>query len=197
MPKKQRQRRKASPHTPAPRKRAVLPQLPGPQVESADEEWDSQWDDGPGLRFIVGQDPSGPGAASVAPGGARLQRNLESSVVALVNQERRRHGLPLLKEDARLRSSARAHSEDMARRGFFAHLSPDGSSPADRMTRHAHPRPGGENIAMGQQQAAAVMVAWMNSPGHRANILHGDFGSIGVGVHIGSPGHWWTQNFGY
>lgn len=56
---------------------------------------------------------------------------------------------------------------------------------------------GGENIARGQADAAAVMQAWMNSPGHRANILNCDFKTLGVGVHLGSGGPWWTQDFGY
>ncbi|WP_342450770.1 CAP domain-containing protein, partial [Streptomyces violaceorubidus] len=60
------------------------------------------------------------------------------------------------------------------------------------MRQHGCTQPGGENVAMGQQQAAAVMAAWMDSPGHRANILCPDFATIGVGVHIGVRGHWWT-----
>jgi uncharacterized protein YkwD len=126
-----------------------------------------------------------------------LRWSLENSVVTLVNRERQQRGLSPLRQDGRLRSAARAHSEDMAKRGFFEHVSPDGRFPADRMRKYGCTRPGGENIAMGQRQAVAVMAGWMDSPGHRANILHPDFGAIGVGVYIGVRGHWWTQNFGF
>lgn len=56
---------------------------------------------------------------------------------------------------------------------------------------------GGENIARGQADAQAVMDAWMNSDGHRANILNCDYKTLGVGVHFGSGGPWWTQDFGF
>ncbi|MEU3519892.1 CAP domain-containing protein [Streptomyces sp. NPDC006654] len=141
--------------------------------------------------------PAVPTAVTAPPRAAGRRWDLEDVVVTLVNRVRAQHGLSRLRTDGHLRSAARAHSEDKARRGFFAHVSPDGHSPADRMRRHGCTRPGGENIAVGQRRATAVMEAWLNSPGHRANLLNPDFATIGVGVHIGSRGHWWTQNFGY
>ena len=95
---------------------------------------------------------------------------------------------------------ARAHSADMATKGYFDHTSPDGRSPFDRM-RAAGYRGNlmGENIAAGQRTAAAVETAWMNSPGHRANILNCGYKVIGIGVatRSSSPyGIYWTQDFG-
>ncbi|MFF3243737.1 CAP domain-containing protein [Streptomyces sp. NPDC002870] len=126
-----------------------------------------------------------------------LERLLEDAVAVLVNQERDRRGLVPLVTDERLRDSARSHSEDMARRGFFDHFTPEGLSPADRMVAYGYPLPAAENIAAGQPHPLVVMAEWMNSPGHRVNILHEDFGVIGVGVYFSEYGPVWTQNFGY
>ncbi|HKY66945.1 MAG TPA: CAP domain-containing protein, partial [Acidimicrobiales bacterium] len=90
---------------------------------------------------------------------------------------------------------AQAHSDDMAANDYFSHDSLDGRSFADRMRAAGYPSPGGENIAQGQQGPQAVHDAWMNSSGHRANILNCGFTTIGVGLHAGT---WtWTQDFGY
>ncbi|QLH27373.1 CAP domain-containing protein [Streptomyces sp. Rer75] len=126
-----------------------------------------------------------------------MERLLEDAVAVLVNRERTRRGLVPLSTDERLRQSARSHSADMARRDFFDHVTPEGRSPADRMLAAGFPLPAGENIAAGQPHPAIVMVEWMNSPGHRVNILNGDFRVIGVGVHMAEGGPVWTQNFGY
>jgi uncharacterized protein YkwD len=124
-------------------------------------------------------------------------RRIEDHVVQLVNAERRRRHLGTLRIDERLRRSARAHSADMAERGFFGHRAPDGRVPADRIRERGHPQPAAENIARGQADPPTVMRAWMNSPQHRANIMHPQVRSIGVGLHRGSGGPWWTQHFGY
>lgn len=124
-------------------------------------------------------------------------RRIEDHVVHLVNAERRRRHLEALRIDERLRRSARAHSADMADRGFFGHRAPDGRVPADRIRERGHPQPAAENIARGQADPPAVMRAWMNSPQHRANIMHPQVRSIGVGLHRGTDGPWWTQHFGY
>ncbi len=85
----------------------------------------------------------------------------------------------------------------MAARDYFSHTSPEGGSAGDRITAAGYRwSTWGENIARGQQTPESVMDAWMNSPGHRANILNCDFKDLGVGVHIASGGPWWTQNFG-
>ncbi|MEU8526665.1 CAP domain-containing protein [Streptomyces sp. NPDC048629] len=122
---------------------------------------------------------------------------LEDEVVILVNDRRRAAGLAPLRVDERLRASSRAHSKDMYARGFFAHETPEGVRPADRMRTAGYPAPAAENIARGQQNAPAVVRAWMNSPGHRANILRKGLVTIGVGVFLAHGGPWWTQNFGY
>jgi uncharacterized protein YkwD len=112
--------------------------------------------------------------------------------------ERVNRGLTLLKADERLRASARWHSADMSKRGFFAHVGPRGSTtPVERMLAAGVERPGGENIAMGQDSPASVVDAWMRSIGHRKNILYVDFRTIGVGIHPSPEGLWWTQNFGF
>lgn len=121
----------------------------------------------------------------------------EDSVARLVNTARAEAGLPPLRQDDRLRAAARAHSKDMAVRDFCAHVTPDGVTPLDRMLAAGCPTPGGENVATGQENAHVVMQAWMDSPGHRANVLSPFFAIIGVGAYFGRGGPCWTQNFGY
>ncbi|MEU2714255.1 sigma-70 family RNA polymerase sigma factor [Streptomyces sp. NPDC007205] len=118
-------------------------------------------------------------------------------VVALVNKERAAAGCGPLAEDPQLQKAAQGQSDDMAARHFFDHTNPDGADPGQRITAAGYRwSTYGENIAQGQQTAAAVMDSWMNSPGHRANILNCSFKDIGVGVHKGTGGPWWTQDFG-
>jgi stress response protein SCP2 len=119
-------------------------------------------------------------------------------VVAATNVERARHGLPALTVDARLAAAAQAHSDDMVRRDFFAHASPDGRQVWDRAVAQGYAyRKVAENIAAGQRSAAEVVRGWMDSPGHRANILDGELTQIGVGHALGGGyGTTWTQVFG-
>ncbi len=120
-----------------------------------------------------------------------------AEVLKLVNEERGKVGCSPVAANSTLAELATDFSEDMAGRGFFDHTDPDGASPWDRAAKLGITNLGGENIARGQTDAAAVMEAWMNSPGHKANILNCDFKTLGVGVHFGSGGPWWTQDFGY
>ncbi|MFE9019334.1 CAP domain-containing protein [Streptomyces sp. NPDC007808] len=120
-----------------------------------------------------------------------------AEVLRLVNEERAQVGCSAVAANSSLADLAQEFSEDMAERGFFDHTDPDGASPWDRAAKAGVTDLGGENIARGQADAAAVMEAWMNSPGHKANILNCDFKTLGVGVHFGAGGPWWTQNFGY
>ncbi|MCM1975896.1 MULTISPECIES: CAP domain-containing protein [unclassified Streptomyces] len=120
-----------------------------------------------------------------------------AEVLQLVNEERAKVGCSPVAANSALSDLASAFSEDMAARGFFDHTNPDGESPWDRAAEAGITTLGGENIARGQADAAAVMEAWMNSPGHKANILNCDFKTLGVGVHMAPGGPWWTQNFGY
>ncbi|MEK9520968.1 CAP domain-containing protein [Streptomyces venezuelae] len=98
--------------------------------------------------------------------------------------------------NATLTRAAQGHSEDMAARDFFDHTNPDGAGPGERVTAAGYPwSTYGENIAMGQSSPEQVMESWMNSPGHRANILNCDFKEIGIGIHS-QGGPYWTQVFG-
>ncbi|WP_392751238.1 CAP domain-containing protein [Streptomyces sp. LN590] len=121
----------------------------------------------------------------------------QAAVLALVNEERAKVGCSPVTASASLASLAQDFSDDMAARGFFSHTDPDGQTPWDRATKAGVTGLGGENIARGQADAQAVMASWMNSEGHRANILNCDYKTLGVGVHYGSGGPWWTQDFGF
>ncbi|MFG3007061.1 CAP domain-containing protein [Streptomyces calvus] len=120
-----------------------------------------------------------------------------AEVLRLVNTERAKVGCSPVAANSALTDLATAFSDDMAARGFFDHTDPDGDTPWDRAEAAGISNLGGENIARGQADVEAVMEAWMNSPGHKANILNCDFTTLGVGVHMGPGGPWWTQNFGY
>lgn len=122
---------------------------------------------------------------------------MEAEVLRLVNEERTSRGLGALKRASDLDALARAHSQDMINRHFFDHNNPDGQSPFDRMRAAGISyRAAAENIAYGQRSAEAVMNAWMNSSGHRANILNGTYTEIGIGAVKNSGGTiYWTQEF--
>ncbi|MEU9822650.1 CAP domain-containing protein [Pseudonocardia alni] len=113
-------------------------------------------------------------------------------VVELTNAERAAAGCGALRADPRISAAAQGHSEDMAAQGYFAHDSRDGRDFADRITAAGYDSPGAENIAMGQPDAATVVQDWMESPGHRKNILDCSLTTIGVGLADG----YWTQDFG-
>lgn len=121
-----------------------------------------------------------------------------AKVVELTNAERARAGLRALAVDPLLAAAAQAHSTDMVARAFYSHTSPDGSQPWDRAAAAgSRRRTIGENIACGQRSPAEVVEGWMNSPGHRANILKPDFTHIGIGFAGGGQmGTYWTQLFG-
>lgn len=122
----------------------------------------------------------------------------ETDVLALTNNHRRAAGCAPLRWNDKLGVSSRKHSADMAARDYFDHTSLDGRSPFDRMKAEGYARAGGENIAAGQATAEAVMKSWMNSPGHKANILNCEFKDLGVGMAKGGSYRiYWTQNFGY
>ncbi|MFI7084821.1 CAP domain-containing protein [Streptomyces anulatus] len=134
---------------------------------------------------------------SKKPGPSPTDASARTEVLALVNQERAKVGCSPLSTSAPLTSLAQNFSEDMAARGFFDHTDPDGDTPWDRAAQAGVQGLGAENIARGQADAQAVMEGWMNSEGHRANILNCDYKTIGIGVHEGSGGPWWVQNFGF
>lgn len=138
------------------------------------------------------------GRTVVSPAPAPTADPAVAEVVRLVNVERAKvANCPALRVDARLATAARLHSEDMARQDYFSHTSLDGRSPWDRIAAQGYTGASGENIAAGYRTAAAVMTGWMNSSGHRANILNCTSRAIGVGIgYGGSYGIYWTQTFG-
>ncbi|MFD1706668.1 CAP domain-containing protein [Siminovitchia sediminis] len=118
----------------------------------------------------------------------------EQKVVELTNAERTKNGLAPLKVDTELSKVAREKSKDMSVNNYFDHNSPTYGSPFDMMKQFGISyRTAGENIAMGQRTPEEVVNAWMNSSGHRANILSKDYTHIGVG-HV-ADGNYWTQQF--
>ena len=118
----------------------------------------------------------------------------EQKVVELTNKERSKNGLPALKTDVELSKVAREKSNDMMKNKYFSHDSPTYGSPFDMMKQFGIKySAAGENIAMGQRTPEEVVKGWMNSDGHRANILNKNFTHIGVGYV--ENGNYWTQMF--
>ncbi|MFI1968259.1 RNA polymerase [Streptomyces cinnamoneus] len=132
-----------------------------------------------------------------APGGKGGGGSMGQQVVSLVNAERAKVGCSPVTSNSLLDAAAQGHSDDMAARGFFDHTNPDGKGPGDRITAAGYQwSTYGENIAYGQQDAAAVMDSWMHSDGHRKNILNCSFKEIGIGINKAPGGPRWTQVFG-
>jgi uncharacterized protein YkwD len=146
--------------------------------------------------------------ADVGPDAGNVEV-VRAAILCLHNQIRADRGLPPLKENARLRRAALGHSSDMVSRGFFEHTTPSGLTMVERITatRYVSPRVGwelGENLAWGTGSLAtprAIMKAWMESPGHRANVVKRAYREIGIGVVTGVPsgrgnGATYTADFG-
>src|SRR4030095_13610073 len=111
-----------------------------------------------------------------------VRPDLEEKMLQLVNQERTQRGLSTLAADPEMTEVARAHSRDMFARGYFAHFTPEGKSPFDRMNdAHVRYATAGENLALAHSLSIAHN-GLMNSPGHRANILSPSFGRVGIGI---------------
>jgi uncharacterized protein YkwD len=131
-----------------------------------------------------------------------------AATLCLINEERRRTGLRPLSEDPRLAQAAQAHSEDMVRRAYFEHTTPDGQTVQDRIRAVGWGGTGGEstgeNIEWALRDKAspeAIVAKWMASPPHRADILRPAFRQIGVGIALGAPavagqGATYTTDFG-
>jgi uncharacterized protein YkwD len=141
-----------------------------------------------------------------APENVELVR---AAVLCLHNQIRAQHGLPLLKDNAKLRKAAAGHASEMVEDGYFDHASSDGDTFVDRIlgAGYAKRTDGwslGENLAWGtgeESTPADVMAAWMNSAGHKGNILKRSYREIGIGVRLGVPsdsevGATFTAEFG-
>ena len=142
------------------------------------------------------QGPSACQSSALAPSTDTVPQ-VEQTIVCLLNAERTRRGLPRLRENDRLETAADKHSRDMVRRDYFDHRSPGGSSPSDRIKDAGYLRGArgwtvGENLAWGTGSLATprkIVAGWMNSTGHRHNILNRSYREIGVGVALGSPGY--------
>ncbi|SEV92733.1 CAP domain-containing protein [[Clostridium] fimetarium] len=121
----------------------------------------------------------------------------QKKVIALVNNERANAGLNALSENNELNNVATLKSEDMVKLNYFSHTSPTYGSPFEMLTQfNIKYTAAGENIAYGQPTPEEVMNGWMNSPGHRANILNKNFTQIGVGIAQKANGQYvWTQEF--
>ncbi|WP_246247599.1 CAP domain-containing protein [Piscibacillus halophilus] len=123
-------------------------------------------------------------------------QEFEQQVVELVNEERQKQGLEPLEASSELSDVAREKSRDMAENNYFSHTSPTYGSPFDMMQQFGIDyRTAGENIAKGQRSPEQVMNGWMNSDGHRKNILSSDFTHIGVGYVEANGQTYWTQMF--
>lgn len=122
---------------------------------------------------------------------------IENQVLQLVNQERSKQGLQPLILNWEVSRVAKIKSQDMRDKGYFSHNSPTYGSPFTMMRNFGISyKSAGENIAGGQRTSQEVMNAWMNSSGHRANILSSSYTELGVGyVTGGSYGTYWTQMF--
>ncbi|RCX17403.1 putative YkwD family protein [Fontibacillus phaseoli] len=130
--------------------------------------------------------------SSSQSGSSTDKSQFATQVITLVNQERAKQGLKPLAGNAELNNMALAKAKDMSQNNYFDHTSPTYGSPFDMMKKFGISYSyAGENIAMGQKTPAEVVNAWMNSAGHRANILNANYNLIGVGYYNG----YWAQEF--
>jgi uncharacterized protein YkwD len=139
--------------------------------------------------------PPAPAAAPAAPVPQRevpQAVRAADAVISATNVARRAAGCKALVADARLTAAAQQHAEDMSSEGYFSHTADDGRTFDARIRDSGYRSPGGENIARGQRSAAEVVGDWMDSAGHRRNILDCTFRTIGVGI----SGTYWVQDFG-
>lgn len=144
--------------------------------------------------FIVNPDLIYPGQIINIPTKDNTVANYENEVIRLVNEIRVKNGLKALEADWQLSRVARHKSQDMKDNNYFSHTSPVYGSPFEMMKSFGISyKSAGENIAKGQSSPRAVVNAWMNSPGHRANILNSSYTKIGVGYV--AKGNYWTQMF--
>ncbi|MDR6549876.1 CAP domain-containing protein [Paenibacillus qinlingensis] len=156
-----------------------------PQVANPNIIWS-------GMKLSIPGGSSANVAAKPAVTPAPAQSTFASQVVNLVNQERTKAGLKPLTSNTALTAMALDKAKDMYNKGYFDHNSPTYGSPFDMMSSYGISYSyAGENIAKGQQTPQAVMTAWMNSAGHRQNILSPNFTQIGVAYYNGE----WVQEF--
>jgi uncharacterized YkwD family protein/spore coat assembly protein SafA len=172
-------------------------------VQSGDSMWKIAVKYQVGVSEIISSNPQITNPNMIYPGQKltvpTMQgiKALESEVVRLVNIERSKQGLQPLKENWQLSRVARYKSADMATKNYFSHTSPTYGSPFRMMESFGIKySSAGENIAYGQKTPQQVMTAWMNSPGHRSNIMSPSYSQIGVGYATNKSGTpYWTQMF--
>ncbi|MFI6764703.1 CAP domain-containing protein [Streptomyces sp. NPDC050355] len=144
-------------------------------------------------RTEAGARAKAPTAPRAATGTAA---RFAQKVVDLVNDQRAQHGCGPLTVDPRVQKAAQAHSDDMAARNYYEHNTPEGVDPGTRMTNAGFRWSSwAENIFKSPKDPATALKGWMESPGHRANILNCSYKYTGVGVNLRSNGPWWTQDF--
>ncbi|SDM70182.1 uncharacterized protein, YkwD family [Fictibacillus solisalsi] len=149
----------------------------------------------PDTQMETNPDMNGTVPPAAPPSGNQgFSQEMIQQVVELTNQERRKHGLSDLKYDPQLTNMAQSKANDMDNNNYFSHNSPTQGSPFDQMDKmNIDYDSAGENIAIGQQSPEQVVNDWMNSEGHRKNILNPDYTHIGIG-YTGND-DCWTQEF--
>lgn len=172
-------------------------------IKSGDTLWKIASKYQVGLSELQKANPQIKNPAMIVPGqkitipSAGTMTSFENEVITLVNRERTKRGLMALKQNWQLCRVARYKSQDMAAKHYFSHTSPTYGSPFTMIQNFGiRFSAAGENIAMGQRTPQEVMTSWMNSPGHRSNILSPAYTQIGVGAAKDSRGViYWTQQF--
>lgn len=172
-------------------------------VQSGDTMWKIASKYQVGTSEIIAANPQVKNPALIYPGQKLTIPSLtdvksqENEVIRLLNVQRSKGGLQPLTQNWQLSRVARYKSQDMIDKGYFSHTSPTYGSPFRMMESFGiRYSAAGENIAMGQRSPAEVMNAWMNSPGHRNNIMSPSFTQIGVGLAKDKNGRmYWTQMF--
>jgi uncharacterized protein YkwD len=147
----------------------------------------------------LGSVVSTPIAVGQAPESPMTQSDLTvaEELLILVNVERERADAPPLVLNEQLMTAAQGHALDMATNGRLSHAGSDGSTMRSRIDATQYDWSNiGENVAFGQPTATAVMTAWMDSPGHRRNILNPAFTELGIGHAVAADRPYWVQTFG-
>jgi uncharacterized YkwD family protein len=172
-------------------------------VKPGDSLWKISVSNETGISELLSINPQLSNPNLIYPGNVVYVPNIqdiktaENEVIRLVNIQRVNNGLPKFSANWQLSRIARYKSQDMINKNYFSHISPTYGSPFNMMENFGLKfSAAGENIAMGQQTPSSVVNAWMNSPGHRANILNPSYTQIGVGLAKNSNGTcYWTQMF--
>jgi uncharacterized protein YkwD len=145
---------------------------------------------GPGDAAAAKPDVDGCAGSWLRPVPANAAR-VRAATLCLLNAQRARHGSAPLRENAMLQQAAEFHSLDMAKRKYFEHQDPDGEQPDARIVHAGYPPIlVGENLAWGElaeSRPANIVALWMQSPGHRANMLEPDYREIGIGLAFQAP----------